>query len=325
MRRVRYYSHGGPEVLAVEDAPVPEPGPGQVLIRAEAIGLSYVDTQIRAETDSGSLFFRPVPGSLTGDAVGTVERAGDGVDPALTGTRVAALVAEDACAEYTVADADWLVSVPAGLPAGTASVLPTMGAVALGALRLGQVAKDETVMVTAAGGGVGHLALQLARHLGAGTVIAAVGSRDKAEFAAALGADVTVNYSQEGWTEQVRAAAPAGVDVILEALGGDTLLRCVDLLAPFGRVVGYGAAGGDWGSVPLLRLAPALKSLSAFSLLALRSAAPDRARANTAELTRLLESGDLRAVTRTLRMDDIEQAHRLFANRAVLGRLVVTP
>ncbi|HEY1705296.1 MAG TPA: hypothetical protein VGG75_36865 [Trebonia sp.] len=67
MRRVRYYNHGGPEVLAVEDAPVPEPGPGQVLIRAEAIGLSYVDTQIRAETDSSSLFFRPVPGSLTGE------------------------------------------------------------------------------------------------------------------------------------------------------------------------------------------------------------------------------------------------------------------
>lgn len=325
MRRVRYYNHGGPEVLAVEDAPVPEPGPGQVLIRAEAIGLSYVDTQIRAETDSSSLFFRPLPGSLTGDAVGTVERAGQGVDPALTGTRVAALIAEDACAEYTVADADWLVSVPAGLSAGTASVLPTMGPVALGALRLGQVAKGDTVMVTAAGGGVGHLAIQLARHLGAGTVIAAVGSAAKAELAQDLGADVTVDYGRDGWADQVRAAAPAGVNVVLDAAGGDTLLRCVDLLAPFGRAVGYGAAGGDWGSVPLLRLAPALKSLSAFSLLALRSAAPDQARANTAELTRLLESGDLRAVTRTLPLSDIEQAHRRFANRAVIGRLLVEP
>jgi NADPH:quinone reductase-like Zn-dependent oxidoreductase len=325
MRRVRYYNHGGPEVLAVEDTPVPEPGPGQVLIRAEAIGLSYVDTQIRAETDSSSIFYRPLPGSLTGDAVGTVERVSYGVDPALTGTRVAALVAEDACAEFVLADADWLVSVPAGLSAAAASVLPTMGPVALGALRLAQVTKGDTVMVTAAAGGVGHLAIQLARHLGARTVIAAVGSRDKAEFAATLGADVTVNYSQEGWADQVRTAAPAGADVILEALGGNTLLQCVDLLAPFGRVVGYGAAGGDWGSVPLLRLAPALKSLSAFSLLALRAAAPDQARANTAELTRLLESGDLRATTTTLPMADIVEAHRLFGNRAVLGRLLVEP
>jgi NADPH:quinone reductase-like Zn-dependent oxidoreductase len=324
MRRVRYYDHGGPEVLTVEDAPVPEPGPGQVLIRAEAIGLSYVDTQIRAETDSGSLFYRPVPGSLTGDAVGTVERAGEGVDPALIGTRVAAL-AEEACAEEVLADADWLIGLPAGLPADAASVLPTMGAVALGALRLGQVAKGDTVMVTAAGGGVGHLAIQLARHLGAGTVIAAAGSRAKTEFAATLGADVTVDYSAEGWTDQVRAAAPAGVNVILEAVGGDTLLQCVDLLAPFGRVVGYGAAGGDWGSVPLLRLAPALKSLSAFSLLALRAAAPDQARDNTAELTGLLQNGGLRAVTTSLPMTGIVQAHRLFEDRAVLGRLVVTP
>lgn len=323
MRRVRYYNHGGPEVLTVEDAPVPEPGPGQVLIRAEVIGLSYVDTQIRAETDPSAIFYRPVPVGLTGDVVGTVERIGDGVDPALAGTRVAALL-EDACAGYAVADAEWLAPVSEGLPAAAASVLPTMGPVALGALRLGRVAEGETVLVTAAAGGVGHLAVQLARRLGAGTVIAAVGSQAKADFAKDLGADVAVDYTDESWADQVRAAAPAGVNVVLDAAGGETLLTCVDLLAPFGRVVGYGAAGGDWGSVPILRLV-ALKSMSAFSLLALRAAAPDQARANTAELTRLLETGDLRAATKTLPMADVAEAHRLFEERAVLGRLLVTP
>lgn len=323
MRRVRYYAHGGPEVLTVEEAAVPEPGPGQVLIEAEVVGLNYVDVQIRRETDSGSIFYRQVPVGLTGDAVGTVARVGEGTDPALAGTRVAALL-EDGCAEYVVADADWLVPVPGGLDASAASVLPTMGAVALGALRLGRVADGDTVLVTAAAGGIGHLAVQLARYLGAGTVIAAAGSTAKAGFLKELGADATVDYSQPNWATQVREAAPGGVHVALDAVGGETLLECVGLIAPFGRVVGYGAANGDWGSVPLLHLA-ALKSVSAFSLLALRAAAPGQARADAVELTRLLESGQLRAITRTLPLADIADAHRAFEDRSVLGRLVVIP
>jgi NADPH:quinone reductase len=323
MRRVRYYAHGGPEVLAVEEAAVPEPGPGQVLIRAEAIGLNYVDVQIRRETSADSIFYRPLPATLTGDVVGTVTRLGEGADPALAGTRVAVLL-EDACAEYVVADTDWLAPVPAELDAGTASVLPTMGAVALGALRTGRVAEGDTVLVTAAAGGIGHLAVQLARHLGAGTVIAAAGSAAKTGFLKELGADVTVDYGQPDWADQVRAAAPRGVDVVLEAAGGDTLLECAGLLAPFGRVVAYGAAGGDWGSVPVLRLV-GLKALSVFSLLAWRAAAPDRARADTAELTSLLTAGKLRAVTRTLPIGDVAGAYRLLEDRAVLGRLILVP
>jgi NADPH2:quinone reductase len=323
MRRVRFYSRGGPEVLVVEEAAVPEPGPGQVLIRAEAIGLNYVDVQIRRTTETSSVFHRPVPAGLTGDVVGTVEAVGEGTDPALTGTRVAALT-EDACADYVAAAADWLVPVSASLNAEAASVLPTMGAVALGALRLSRLREGDTVLVTAAAGGVGHLAVQLARHLGAGIVIAAAGSAAKAGFLKELGADVTVDYSQPDWTDRVRQAAPGGVNVILEAVGGDTLLDCIGLLAPFGRAVGYGAANGDWGSVPLLRLV-ALKTLSAFSLLALRAAAPEQARANVAEVARLLESGELRAVTKTLPFTDITKAHRLFEERSVLGRLVLVP
>jgi NADPH:quinone reductase len=171
MRRVRFHSHGGPEVLAVEEAGVPGPGPGQVLIRTEAIGINYVDVQIRRETSPDSIWFRPAPGTLTGDVVGTVEEAGPGADPALAGRRVAVLL-EDACADYVVAGTDWLVPVPAELDAAAASMLPTTGAVALGALRAGRLGTGETVLVTAGAGAIGHLAVQLARQLGAGTVIA---------------------------------------------------------------------------------------------------------------------------------------------------------
>jgi NADPH:quinone reductase len=199
-----------------------------------------------------------------------------------------------------------------------------MGAVALGALRLSRITEGDTVLVTAAAGGIGHLAIQLARHLRAGTVVAAAGAAAKAGFLKEVGADVTVDYSQPDWADHVRQVVPGGVNVILEAVGGDTLLQCIGLLAPFGRVVGYGAANGDWGMVPVLRLA-ALKTLSAFSLLALRTAAPEQARANIVELAGLLESGQLRAVTTTLPLADVTKAHRLFEERSVLGRLVLTP
>ena len=224
MRRVRYYSHGGPEVLAVEEADIPRPGPGQVLIRTEAVGLNYVDVQLRRQTVRDSIWYRPLPATLTGDVVGTVEDAGPDADPALAGSRVAVLL-EDACADYVVADADWLAPAPDGLSAGAASMLPTAGAVALGALRSGGLTEGDTVLVTSGAGGIGHLAVQLAKLRGAGTVIATAGSPAKLAFLKELGADVAVNHSQPGWADEVRLAAPRGVNVILEAVGGRPCTR----------------------------------------------------------------------------------------------------
>src|ERR1700745_3984739 len=201
MRRVRYHAHGGPEVLRIEEAEVPAPGPGQVLIRAEAIGVNYVDVQLRRATDPGSLYYRELPATLTGDVVGTVSALGPGVDPDLAGTRVAVLL-EDAYADYVLAGTDWLVPAPPELRAEAAAMLPTVGAVALGALRAGRLANGETVLVTAGAGGIGHLAVQLARLLGAGTVVATAGSPAKLDVLASLGADVTVNHGDPGWAEQ---------------------------------------------------------------------------------------------------------------------------
>jgi NADPH:quinone reductase-like Zn-dependent oxidoreductase len=323
MRHVRFYEHGGPEVLVTEETGVPEPGPGQVLIRTEAIGVNYVDVQIRRETDPGSIYFRSTPATLTGDVVGTVEAAGPGTDPALTGTRVAVLL-EDAYADYVVADADWLASAPERLSAAAASMLPTVGAVALGALRIGRLGAGETVLVTAGAGAIGHLAVQLARHRGAGTVIATAGSPAKLGFLKELGADAAVDYSDPSWADQVRAAAPQGVDVVLEAVGGRTLHQCLGLLGPYGRAVVYGASAGELTSVPVTSLF-ALKSVSGFSLLAFRAADPEHARADTTELTRLLETGILTASTRELALTDAVRAHQMLEDRAVTGRLLLMP
>jgi NADPH:quinone reductase-like Zn-dependent oxidoreductase len=324
MRRVCYHSHGGPEVLAIEEADIPAPGPGQVLIRTEAVGLNYVDVQIRRETTAGSIYYRPLPGKLTGDVVGTVEQVGPNTDAALGGRRVAVLL-EDGCADYVVADTDWLADAPAGLSAGAASLLPTAGAVALGALRTGRLQPGETVLVTAGAGGIGHLAVQLARIKGADTVIATAGSAAKLDFLKELGADIVVDHTRADWADQVRLAAPGGVNVILEAVGGQLLHQAIGLLAPFGRVVAYGASAGDLTSVPVTNLF-ALKTVSGFSLLAWRAAAREQARADIAELTRLFAAGTLRPATETtLPLTEVVRAHRLLEARAVLGRPLLVP
>jgi NADPH2:quinone reductase len=323
VRRVRYYSHGGPEVLVTEEADVPEPGRGQVLIRTEAIGVNYVDAQLRRETFVESIYYRSLPATLTGDVVGLIEKVGPEADPALAGTRVAVLL-EDAYADYVLADTGWLVSVPDGLGAAAGSMLPTVGAVALGTLQTGRLGAGDTVLITAGAGAIGHLAVQLARQQGAGTVIATAGSAAKLAFLKELGADVAVDYTQPDWSDQVRRAAPGGVDVILEAVGGEVLHKSIGLLAPFGRAVVYGAAAGELTSVPVTSLFP-LKTVSGFSLLAWRAADPERACADIAELTGLLEAGRLGIAATTLPLAEAVQAHRLLEDRTVMGRLVLLP
>jgi NADPH:quinone reductase-like Zn-dependent oxidoreductase len=325
MRRVRYYEYGGPEVLQVEEAAVPEPGPGEVLIRAEVIGANFVDTRIRTGPAAGAIFQRPLPGKLTGDVVGTVEAVGPGTDPALVGRRVAALVAEDAYADHVVAEAAWLAEVPDGLDDAGASILPTAAPVALGTLRGGRLAPGETVLVHAAAGVIGHLAVQFAKLLGAGTVVAAVGSPDKFDFVRAYGADAAVDYRADDWPDQVRKAAPQGVDVVLDSVGGETLRQSVDLLAPQGRAVVYGFAGGDFTGVPPLSLV-ALKSVTGFSLLAKRAVDPEGARQDVVEAAEHAASGRLRtAVHARLPLTDAVAAHRLLDERAQMGRVLLVP
>jgi NADPH2:quinone reductase len=322
MRRVRYYEFGGPEVLKVEEADIPAPGPGQVLVKTEAIGTSWVDTTFRSGTSP--LGHPTLPGSPHGDVVGTVEAVGAGADPALAGARVAALVNPDAYADYVVADADWLVPVPAGVDAGTASVLDMPAPVALRVLRTGRLAAGETVLVHAAAGTIGHLATQLARIEGAGTVIATASSPAKLEFARQHGADVGVCYTDPDWPDQVRAAAPGGVDVVLETVGGQVTAQSLDLLAPFGRLVVYGAASGELPDLPAWL--PALRTVSGFGLLAWRAARPEQARQEMTELAGLAAAGRLRAsVQATLPLEQAARAHELLEDRDRMGRVLLVP
>jgi NADPH:quinone reductase len=325
MRRVRYHEYGGPEVLTLEDVETPEPGPGEVLLRAEGIGANFVDTMIRRGPSSPAMFHRPLPGKLTGDVVGVVEAVGPGGDAGLIGRRVAALVAEDAFADHVLADAEWLADAPDGLDLAAASMLPTAAPVALRGLRAGRLAPGETVLVHAAAGSIGHHAIQLARILGAGTVIATAGSAAKLDFARSYGADAAIDYTQPDWAEQIRAVAPRGVDVVLDAVGGDVLRQSLGLLAPHGRAVVYGAAGGELAELPVTALF-GLKTVTGFSLLAWRAADPEQARKEVEEITGYSLDGRLRtAVHARLPLTEAVEAHRILDARAQAGRILMLP
>jgi NADPH:quinone reductase len=325
VRRVRYYEYGGPEVLKVEEVAVPVPGEGQVLVRAEAVGANFVDTKFRQGPSAGTLFQRPLPGTLTGEVVGTVEAVGPGADPGLANRRVVGLTADDAAADFVLLDAAWLADVPDGLDDAAASMLPNPAAVALGVLRTGQLAAGQTVLVHAAAGAIGHLTTQLARIEGAGTVIATASSAAKLDFARTHGADVAIDYTAGDWPDQVRAAAPNGVDVVLDSVGGDVLHQSIDLLAPFGRVVAYGAASGELASIPVRSLYM-LRSVTGFSLLAWRAANPKRAAADMVELTEHFLTGRLRTSVHTrLPLTEAVTAHRILEGRENLGRVLLIP
>jgi NADPH2:quinone reductase len=322
MRLVRYHEHGGPEVLQIEEVPVPSPGPGQVLIRTEAIGANFIDTKMRRGT--ASIVNRPLPDAPTGDVVGVVEALGPEVSTVRTGDRVATL-AERAFADYVLADAEWLAPVPDGLDAGPASMLPMGAPVALGVLRAGYLAKGETVLVHAAAGGIGHLAVQLAKILGAGTVIATASTPAKLDFARELGADAAINYTSPDWPDQVRAVAPAGVDAILDSVGGQGLLQGIDLLAPQGRIIVYGLASGELPDIPVRSLY-ALKQVAGFALLAWRAARPEQARRDIEQATDLFVSGQLRtSVHATFPLTEVAKAHQLLEDRGQLGRVLLVP
>jgi NADPH2:quinone reductase len=325
VRRVRYYDYGGPEVLKVEETGTPVPGAGQVLIRAEAIGANFVDTRFRRGPSAGTLFQRPLPGSPTGDVVGTVEAVGPGVDRGIRGRRVAALVDPDAFADAAVAGADWLAEVPDGVTDGDASMLSSAAPTALGVIRTGRITAGETVLVHAAAGAIGHLAVQLAKLEGAGTVIATASSPAKLAFAREHGADVAVDYTAPDWPDQVRAAAPNGVDVVLDSISGEVRRQSFGLLAPFGRVVVYGAASGDLDPIAVTDLFR-MHSAAGFSLLAYRAAAPEQAAAEVAELVGHFAAGRLRTSVHTrLPLDEVVAAHRILEGRENLGRVLLIP
>jgi NADPH2:quinone reductase len=325
MRLISYHEHGSPDVLRVEDVPAPIPGPGQLLLRTEAVGVNFIETQLRGAT---APFPSPLPGRPGGDVVGRVEALGPDTDGPAPGTRVAAYGVPAAYADRVVVDAERLVVVPDDLDAAVATALGSTAQTAWSVLDAARVAKGDTVLVHAAAGAIGHLVTQLAKARGAGRVIGTVGSPAKADFVRAHGADDVVDYRQPDWADEVRARTGGqGVDVVLDSVEGAVFKDGLKLLKPYGRLVYYGFAGAD-GEVAKVAMTEllGLTYVVGTSLDAWAKADPVRVAEARAELVRLVTSGGLRvAVHATLPLTEAAEAHRIIESRTQLGRVVLVP
>ncbi|KUO05879.1 quinone oxidoreductase family protein [Streptomyces caeruleatus] len=305
MRRVRYESTGGP--LFVEEVPVPEPGPGELLVRCEAIGVTL--PVVRKVTEAAE----PVP--LGGEIAGRVVAVGAGVSRFGTGDRVTGLCFGHGYAEYALLHEAMTSPIPDQATATDAVALVRSGLVALGALEAARPEPGEAALVTAAASGVGQLAVRLARARGAGRVVGAVSDPAKADFVLGLGADEVVVYADDDW------GAP--VDYVLDAVGGDLLTPALAALVPGGRLVAYSSGGGTIRAYDLLVGA---KSVVGFQMARIAREEPELYERWRQELWKLFTEGVLTpAVHGVFALEEAAAAHAAIEARANRGKVVLHP
>lgn len=320
MRAVVIRRFGDPNGMAVTETPAPVPGPGQVVIETEAIGVGGVDAVIRRGTLGGFGFTEGlIPGS---EVAGTVTAVGAGVDESWTGRRVWAFTGTGGgYVEQALARAGDIVELPAGLSPVAAVTLGSAAPVAHFGLAHAQFAPGESVLVRGAAGSIGIAAVELAARGGASAVAVTTSSPDRGSRLRALGATHVLDRSGEG-----DSTAPPSFDVILDIAGGAELPAFLDRLAPNGRFVLAGVVAGlppaDFG-MRLMRAFRQSRSFATFSLDTVPVPARDAVRAGQfAAATR----GELHPVVHeVLPLEQAAEAHRRMDRGTVFGRIVLTP
>ncbi|AEI76245.1 quinone oxidoreductase Qor [Cupriavidus necator N-1] len=240
-KAIRIEQTGGPEVMQWVDVEVGDPGPGEVRVRHEAVGLNYIDVYFRT-----GLYKQPLPGGLGMEGAGVVEAVGEGVRHVAVGDRVAyAGRPTGAYAQVRVMPADIVVRLPDAIPFDTAAAMMLQGLTAQYLIRDSyKVQPGDTVLLHAAAGGVGLIASQWLKALGV-TVIGTVGSDEKAELARANGCAHTIVYTRESFVDRVKEITNGkGVAAVYDSIGKDTFEGSLDCLAPRGTMVSFGNASG---------------------------------------------------------------------------------
>jgi NADPH:quinone reductase len=315
MRAIQQQEFGGPEVLEVVDLPVPEARDGEVLIRVSRAGMNFADTHQRNNEYLAPQQLPLVPG---GEVAGVRED---------TGERVVALTGTGGYAEYALAQEALTFPIPEGVDDGTALALVLQGLTAWHLYRTSaRVRPGESVVVIAGAGGVGSLAVQLGKPMGAGRVIATASTQAKRDLTLELGADAAVDADPEGLKDRlIEANAGRQVDVVLEMAGGEVFDACLAALAPFGRLVTYGIASGKGNEVHSRKLMGRSRAVIGFWLMHClgKPAMIDEA---LRDLYDRAARGELRAVVgATYPLSEARQAQIDLAERRTTGKVLLDP
>ncbi|HMK68219.1 MAG TPA: quinone oxidoreductase [Stellaceae bacterium] len=319
---VRFHKAGGPEVLQWESVEVGKPGPGEARVRHTAIGLNYVDTYVRS-----GLYPAPLPSGLGGEGAGVVEEVGPGVTDIKAGDRVAYGSSPlGAYSEARVMPADRLVVLPKGITEQQGAAMMLKGMTTQYLIRqIHRVAKGDVILFHAAAGGVGLIACQWMKALGA-TVIGTVGSEEKAKLAKAHGCDHPIVTTKEDFVERVKEITKGEkLRVVYDSVGKDTFMKSLDCLRPLGLMVNFGQASGSVGPVELGIFAA--KGSLFFTRPTLNTYAAKRADmlAMAKDLFDVVLSGAVKIeINQTYPLKDAARAHSDLQSRKTTGSTVFT-
>lgn len=324
MKAIQLQEYGGPEVLNIVDIEKPVPTGHEVLIEIKAIGVNYADT---ARREGKYVIKTPLPFIPGAEIAGVVTAVGENVTKVKPGARVVTLIESRGYAEFALADERSLIPLPEHLDYQNAAALPLQGLSAYHILKtMGRLEKGETVLVHAAAGGVGTIAVQLAKLFGAGKVIATASSTEKLELAREMGADVLVNYTESNWIEQVlEATGGKGVNVALEMVGGEVFNQTLKCLATFGRLVIFGAASGEQAKFYPGALMGRNQSVIGFFLPQIMRK-PELFQSSLVELLNYLADGKLKfTIGGVFPLEDAAKVHALLQSRKTMGKLILEP
>lgn len=323
VRAIRVHEKGGPEVLRLEEFELGEPGPGEARVRHAAIGVNFVDTYFRS-----GLYPATVPSGLGTEGAGTVEAVGPGVSHVRPGDRVAYAGGPlGAYSEARVMPADRLLRLPEHIGERHAAAMMLKGLTVQYLIRRTyRVKPGETVLFHAAAGGVGLIACQWLKALGA-TVIGTAGSEEKAALAKAHGADHVILYDRESVPERVKALTGGkGVPVVYDSVGKSTFAGSLDSLQPFGLLVTFGNASGPVPPVDLSILAQKGSLYVTRPTLNTYAAKREDLEAMAAELFEVVGSGRVKVGDpRTYPLASAAQAHRDLEARRTTGSTILLP
>ena len=322
-KAIRMTATGGPEVLRWEDVRVGEPGEGQARVRHTAVGVNFIDTYHRS-----GLYPIPLPSGLGSEAAGVVEAVGPGVTVVRPGDRVAyAGGPPGSYAEARVMPAGSLVPIPEGVTDQTAAAVMLKGMTSQYLIRRTYPVKaGETVLFHAAAGGVGLIACQWLKALGA-TVIGTVGSEGKAAVALAHGCDYAIISTKEDIAKRVREiTGGAGVPVVYDSVGKDTFLTSLDCLRPHGLMVSFGNASGKVAPFDIGILSQKGSLYLTRPTLASYTATRADLEATAREVFEVIREGQVKVEIRhTYPLADAQQVHRDLEGRRTVGSIVMIP
>jgi len=323
-KAIRIYEPGGPENLRWEDFDPGKPGPGEALMRHEAVGLNFIDVYHR----TGLYPLPSLPAVLGMEGAGIVEAVGDGVTEVKVGDRVAyAGNPPGAYADIRIMPADRLVKLPGDISTRQAAAMMLQGMTARYLLHGSyRVKAGDQVLIHAAAGGVGMIACQWAKHLGA-TVIGTVGSPEKAELAKAHGCDYPIQYNTEDFVARTKEITEGkGVDVVYDSVGQATFMKSLDCLRPLGMMVSFGQSSGKVPpfDVGVLSLKGSL-FLARPTLMTYTAKREDLLQ-HASDLFSVVQSGAIKVeVQQTYPLAEAARAHKDLEARNTTGSTILLP